>query len=179
MCAKPTEDQYSDADVITLPGGLVGLPALQRWVLLENDPVMPLKWLHSLDREGFRLPVIEPGWFDPDYAFDLDDRAEAALAAAEAGELAVMIVTTVHPGGERVTGNLAAPLIVNINSRKGLQYVLDDRKYSLHAEIDSVRFGMALSAAEAGAEAADAETSVDRCARPEYAEDGDPVLVDG
>ena len=30
-----------DADLILLPEGLVGLPELKRWVLLENDPPLP------------------------------------------------------------------------------------------------------------------------------------------
>lgn len=175
MNAKPIDAVTRDQDVIHLPDGLVGLSELKRWVLLENDPPLPIRWLHCLDREGFRLPVAEPGWFDPEYAFDLDDRAEAALGATEAADLAVMIVTTVHPGGERVTGNLAAPLVVNIHSRKGLQYILDERKYSLRAEIDSVRFGLAMTAAEGDA----ADSSVDSVAASEYSEDGEPVLMDG
>ena len=164
-----------DMDLILLPEGLVGLPELKRWVLLENDPPLPIRWLASLDREGFRLPVTEPGWFDPDYAFDLDDRAEQALQVRRAEDLAVLIVTTVTAGGERITGNLTAPLVVNIHSRKGLQYILDDRKYSLHAEIDSVRFGLAI--AEPDSDAAD--SSVDSAAPAQYSEDGEPVLVDG
>ena len=176
MIAMSHDDTRThDTDVIHLAEGLVGLPDLKRWVLLENDPPLPIRWLASLDRDGFRVPVTEPGWFDPDYAFELDDRAERSLEAARAEDLAVLIVTTVGAGGESVTGNLAAPIVVNIHSRKGLQYILDERKYSLHAEIDSVRFGLAIAETESDA----VDSSMDSAAPARYSEDGEPVLVEG
>ena len=87
---------YQQQDVILLKDGLVGLPAFKRWVLMEMDPPMPLKWLQSLDNPEFRLPVTEPEYFNPDYAFDLDDKYVATLENPVADDLAVLIVTTVY-----------------------------------------------------------------------------------
>lgn len=67
--------------------------------------------------------------------------------------MVTLIITTVHPGGERLTGNLAAPLLVQPVTRRGAQLVLDDQRWPLRQEMDYVRFGLA---AQAGAaEAAD------------------------
>lgn len=150
-----------EEDVIVLSDGLVGLPDLKRWMLADMDPPMPMKWLVSRDRPGFRLPVADPCYFDPEYAFELDDRADAFLGHPAASDLAVMIVSTVHAGGERITGNLAAPIVVNINGRNGLQCILDERNYCLHQEIDYVRFGADVTVCEAVPGDADAESGAE------------------
>lgn len=140
---------FDEKDVILLEDGLVGLPRLRRWMLVDMDPPMPLKWLQSVDRPGFRVPVADPVYYDPGFAFELDDRAEDRLGAPAASDVVVMIVSTIHPGGERITGNLTAPIVVNVRNRKGLQCILDERNYCLHQEIDYVRFGLDLAAGEA------------------------------
>jgi len=160
MSSKP-ETIHRKADEIILSEGLVGLPNLKRWVLKDMDPPMPLKWLESLDRPGFRLPVTDPVYFDTEYSFELDDKAERLLANPQAEDLVVMIVTNILDGGERVTGNLAAPVVVNVNNRNGLQCILNEQNYCLHHEIDYVRFGNDIAAIEAESGISEADGSVD------------------
>ena len=159
MSSKP-ETIHRKADEIILSEGLVGLPKLRRWVLKDMDPPMPLKWLESLDRPGFRLPITDPVYFDQEYAFELDDHAERLLANPKVEDLVVMIVTNILDGGERVTGNLAAPVVVNVNNRNGLQCILNEQNYCLHHEIDYVRFGSDIAAIEAESGISEADGSV-------------------
>jgi len=160
---------------IHLVEGMVGLPGLQRWELADNDPPMPLMWLQSLDRPGFRVPVTDPGYFDSNYSFDLNCEAESKLGTSSVEDLVVMIVTTVHQGGQKVTGNMTAPIVVNTKTWKGLQCILDDRKYSLHQEIDYVRFSSDLPAED---DSATSETPVDKHLVEETADYADPVLIE-
>ncbi len=127
--------------VITMPEGLIGLPAMRRWVLKEPDQPMPLKWLESVDRPGFRLPVIDPWYYHDGIVFDLSDHEEELLGRPSADQVVVLIVSRVYPGGEKITGNLAAPIVLHPEKRLGVQCICDERKYSLHREIDYVRFG--------------------------------------
>jgi flagellar assembly factor FliW len=139
------ELRYAERDVITLPEGLVGLPSLKRWILLDMDRAVPLKWLQSLDDGAFGLPVTTSEFYAADYAPRLADPAVARLGG-DPREVTVLIVTTVHPGGAQLTGNLAAPLLVQPATRLGLQQVLDDPRWPLRQEIDYVRFSLAIQA---------------------------------
>ena len=47
----------------------------------------------------------------------------------EVDDLVTLIITTVHPGGTQVTGNLLAPLVLDSESRRGAQLTQDDAKY--------------------------------------------------
>jgi len=139
-----------ESDVLFFPAGLVGLPQLQRWILVDMDPPLPMKWLQSLDREGFRVPVTDPGFFSEKYSFEIDDVAQKALEAEGIDDIVVMIISTVQAGGGSVTGNLSAPLVVNVTSRVGVQCVLEGSNYDMHKEIDDRRFGDACLAYTAG-----------------------------
>ncbi len=138
--SSATRRDHQPDRVITLPNGLVGLPDLKRWVLMEMDPPLPLRWLTSLDREGFRVPVASPDLFTESYGFELPDEARRLFGGTSGLDLAVMIISTIHPGGEKITGNLAAPLIVETGTRIGLQSILDDRNLSMRKDLDRDRF---------------------------------------
>ena len=169
---------YQEKDVILMKDGLVGLPAFKRWILMEMDPPMPLKWLQSLDNPEFRLPVTEPEYFNPDFAFDMDDKYVAALDHPVAEDLAVMIVTTVHPGGEKITGNMVAPIVLDIEKRIGVQCVLDDKNLTMHQEINYALFGVAVQAFAREKNADMEKTAVDNEKSKEYSEARKEALVE-
>jgi flagellar assembly factor FliW len=154
------ELRYAERDVITLPDGLVGLPSLKRWILLDMDRAVPLKWLQSLDDGAFGLPVTTSDYFAADYTPRLAEPAVARLGG-DPRDVAVLIVTTVHPGGAQLTGNLAAPLLVQPATRLGMQQVLDDPRWPLRQEIDYVRFSLAIQAAAAAGNEMTAEPAVE------------------
>ncbi len=138
--------EYRADRVITLPEGLVGLPRLRRWIMLDMDRDLPLKWLQSLDDAAFGLPVVSPEFYDAEAIVDEVGEVAARLGGAEGDALAILIITTVHAGGTRLTGNLAAPLVVHTGTRRGAQLVLGDPRWSLRQEIDYARFGLAVQA---------------------------------
>jgi len=148
--ARPQEDRKWAQREILFPQGLVGLPGLRRWILVDMDPPLPMKWLQSLDREGFRLPVIDPGYYVEEYAFSVDGPSQQLLATDDVDDLLVMVISTITSGGNSVTGNLSAPLIVNYRNRRGVQMILTDGDYPLRQEIDQGRFGAAVAACLAG-----------------------------
>lgn len=161
--ARFGELTYADRDVITLPEGLVGLPRLRQWILLDMGAGLPLKWMQSIDDGAFGLPVTTPDYFDQDYAPRVPPETLQALGGG-AAELVTLVITTVHPGGARLTGNLAAPVVLLPSTRRGAQLVLDDKRWPLQQEMDYVRFGLA---AQAGAAAAAAPTADLIAAPPE------------
>jgi len=148
---------------LTFRDGLVGLPDLKRWILVDMDPPLPMKWLQSLDRVAFRVPVADPGFFHPDYGFEVQAPTLERLGVQDPQDLVVMVIATVGDGGSTVTGNLSAPLVVNSKNRNGLQLVLVDERYHLRHPIDQVRFGHACRiAGEQAGTGATAATAVDK-----------------
>ena len=65
------ELDYEQGDVIRLPDGLVGMPQLRNWLILEMGDDIPMKWFQSLDRGDFGLPVSNAWLFHDDYGFEV------------------------------------------------------------------------------------------------------------
>lgn len=136
---------YEAENVIELPDGLIGLPELQRWLLLDMDGTLPMRWLQSLDRPDFGLPVMPPVFFAEEYEIESSTTVQRCLSAAGEPELVTLIIATVHPGGELITGNLRAPLVVDVATRQGAQIALEDDRLSTRHEIDYFKFGLAVA----------------------------------
>lgn len=138
------ELNYRSEDVINLPEGLVGMPSLRNWLILDMGDDVPLKWFQSLDRADFGFPVTQPWFFHDDYEVQVTRGVQDTLGTAQVDDLTTLIITTVHPGGEKVTGNLLAPLVVDTETRKGAQLTLDDGRYAMRQEINYMKFGLAV-----------------------------------
>ncbi len=135
---------YREEDMIHMPEGLVGMPDLHNWLILELGDEIPMKWFQSLDRGDFGFPVSQPAFFADSYDIPLPPATHELLQGQEGEWLAVMIISTIHQGGTRITGNMLAPLVVNVDSRKGMQLVLDDPDLSVQQEINYLKFGLAV-----------------------------------
>jgi len=136
---------YDAGDVIELSEGLIGLPMLRRWLLLDMDRNVPMRWLQSLDRPDFGVPVMPPVFFAEAYEVHAASSARRQLAPEGEPDLVTLIIATVHEGGERITGNLRAPLVLDASTRRGAQLALDDDRLSTRQEIDYFKFGLAVS----------------------------------
>jgi len=142
------ELEYDEKDVIHLPSGLIGMPTLQRWLMLDMEAGVPLKWLQSLDRNDFGFPVTEPSFFCEPYEIDTPARVRQVTGARSSDDLVTLVITTIQAGGEKITGNLLAPLIIGSESRQGLQLSLDNGDWSSRQEIDYLKFGLAVQSLE-------------------------------
>ncbi len=152
------ELEYQDHDVITLSEGLVGMPNLKNWIILEMGDEVPMKWFQSLDRGDFGFPVTQPFLFHDEYDINLNKAELIRLGSSGQEDIVTLIITTVHAGGDKVTGNLLAPLVVDTESRRGMQLTIDDSKYGLRQEINYFKFGLAVKSDSGDDVASNAKT---------------------
>jgi flagellar assembly factor FliW len=147
------ELDYRNEDVIHLPEGLVGMPQLRNWLILEMGDGGPMKWFQSLDRGDFGFPVSQAYLFHDDYEFPLSNATGTRLGNQHPDDIATLIITTIHAGGDKVTGNLLAPLVIDTETRRGVQLNLGETSYGIQQEINYFKFGLAVNSetAEDGA----------------------------
>jgi len=144
MTVRFGEFEYRDEDVIHLADGLVGMPDLRSWIILEMGDDVPMKWFQSLERGDFGFPVAQPYLFHDEYEVKVGPGMRSQLGTKDPDDLATLIITTVHPGGAKVTGNMLAPLVIDTESRFGCQLTIDDAKFSMRQEINYFKFGLAV-----------------------------------
>ncbi|OQX83788.1 MAG: hypothetical protein B6D63_05650 [Candidatus Latescibacteria bacterium 4484_7] len=122
--------EVNEKDIIQFEKGLIGMPELKRFVLMDFEGPTPLHWLQSLDNREIGFVVSDPTLFADEYSIVLDKNAQEMLEIEKGDELVVMIVVTVKDNGREITGNLLGPIVVNASRRRGCQIVLDGTPYT-------------------------------------------------
>jgi flagellar assembly factor FliW len=120
-----------DIPVIELVHPMPGFPDLARFALVQVDDDGVLCSLTSLDRPGLRFLVVPPVQFFPDYAPEVEEDVLGDLGTAAVDDLLVLCVLTAGESLATTTANLAAPLVVDTVTHRGLQVVLDDPSLSV------------------------------------------------
>jgi flagellar assembly factor FliW len=115
------------SDQLTLPDGLIGLPALANFRLEAVDGG-PLLDLISSDDPDFRFIVVGADDVRPDLRPALVDRALAADGDT------ILVMLSVHGEPPAITLNLAGPIVAAPDG-VGRQVVLEDEHFPVRAQL--------------------------------------------
>lgn len=121
------EFTVAESALIFIPGGVVGFPKEERFVLLEHKP--PFSWLHSIDNPNLGFVVVDGAEFGEGYTIPIpygDPRCDLT----KEDEYATLVIVSVRSAPAITTANLKAPVIVNLRTRQGVQLIIDDSQYS-------------------------------------------------
>lgn len=112
------------SDILTFDQGLIGLRACRRWVVLADAHNSALGWLQSIDEPESALGVVSPRRFVSDYQLRIARQDLAPLQLVHATDAQVVVIVSRHPEGLAL--NLRAPLVINVDGRKGRQVIAKD-----------------------------------------------------
>ena len=128
------EIEIDDDKIICFDGGIVGFPDLKRFALMHDEPDddggQGLSFLVSLDEPAFAMPVVNPLIVKDNYNPVVEDDYLIPLGEMKEEDMLVLVTVTVPHDITKMTVNLMAPFIVNADTRKAVQVILDeDDKY--------------------------------------------------
>jgi len=109
-----------------MPEGLIGLPDFKRFQLIVDPESLPFVVLHSIEGDSIQIPALEPVGFVEDYKLNIgdEDAAMLGLKGADSNPLILNVATIKSFEPQKVTLNLAAPIIINRRTRVGKQVLL-------------------------------------------------------
>lgn len=123
------EIEIQDDKIITLDKGIVGFPDLKRFTIIydtEKEGKTTIMWFQSLDEPQFAMPVVVPGDIVPDYNPTVNDELLEPLGELTEENLYVLVTIKVPKNIEEMTINLKAPIIINTDTLKGGQIIVED-----------------------------------------------------
>lgn len=119
-----------DSKLITFPQGIIGFPELKDFLLIhDGEGNSNVKWMQSVQEPAFAMPVVDPLAIIPDYNPDIEDELLKPLGGVTPENMLVLVTITVPREIEKMTVNLKGPIVINSESRKAGQLIIDDEKY--------------------------------------------------
>lgn len=125
--------EISPERVIEFPAGLPGFEDARRFSLFHPEGGEPRYFiLQSLDFPDLAFTVADPGTLGFTYEIELSDEETAAIAMTDASQVAVVVMLLKdEAAGTGVRANLNAPLVINLETRKGLQHLFSRLDYQV------------------------------------------------
>ena len=123
-----------------MPQGLIGFPELKDYILLDHDKDSPFKWLQSLDDGAIAFVLINPLLFNPEFEVEVTEAEVSDLDLTNEEDAVISVIITMPSNPQNMTANLKAPLVFNLQNRKGKQIILNDSRYTTrHNVMDEMK----------------------------------------
>lgn len=140
------EVEVDQSRIIRFEEGIYGFENLKDYAILydtEDTEMQAFCWLQSIDDSEICLPMIDPiSWF-PTYSPEIRDEHILKIGELNENDLSVFAVIVVPDKFEDITANLKAPVIVNKETYKGIQVIVEGEEYqvrhNLYAQIEAAK----------------------------------------
>ena len=111
--------------LFSFPEGIAGFEDCRRFKVFHEEGKTTVFWLQSVDDVAVAFPIVAPESLDIEYQIELSDADCALIDLQDAKDIAVaVIVYRDEAEGGKIGANTRSPVILNLNSRKGMQKVL-------------------------------------------------------
>lgn len=121
---------------IYLPDGLLGFEELKRYVIVEEDPTHPFRWLVSQDVPEIMFVIVDPVLvYGTDYVVPLAESDRDVLDLAEEDGTQTWVLVAPIEGPERFAANLKGPVVLNTRNRVAKQVVVYNPAYAFRHPI--------------------------------------------
>lgn len=115
--------------LIVLESGMIGFPDMQHFALIfdaDKEDGGRIKWLQSMDEPETAFPVMDPTLVKKDYNPVINDEILKPLGELTDENILVLSTVTVPKQLEKMSINLKAPVIINTDTGKGAQIIVED-----------------------------------------------------
>lgn len=122
--------EVSRDTIFEFPRGLLGLEERRQWCVLHHEELEHLAWLQSIDDPELALLLVNPDELFSDYVVQLEppdlEPLELSEAQAHSTSPPVIMRVVIRPmeRSPNFVVNVRAPILFNLDNRKGMQVSL-------------------------------------------------------
>ena len=122
---------FQDDEILYFEDGLFGFEEYKKFGLIrfdnENGNILCLQ---SMENSELAFPVLNPFAFLKEYRPCLSEEELKKLDLHTSEEALFYNICVIRPALETSTVNLRCPIVINPETRKSAQIILDNREYS-------------------------------------------------
>ncbi|SHO48744.1 flagellar assembly protein FliW [Anaerocolumna xylanovorans] len=135
------EIDLEEDKIIEFPQGVMGFEEYIKYTILydiEEGEKPMISWLQCVEEPGLAIPVMNPLYVKADYNPTIEDALLTPLGEISDENALVLVTITVPEDKTKVTVNLKAPFIINSDTRKGCQIIVENNDYPVRYNIYEV-----------------------------------------
>ncbi|MBX3354923.1 MAG: flagellar assembly protein FliW [Phycisphaeraceae bacterium] len=125
--------EVDEGRLIDFPGGLLGFANARRFALLQPDARGVFFWLQSTENPDLAFVVTDPALWADDFAAPLRPEQVSEIGLNDPSEAQTFVI--VNRRGAVLTANMQGPLVISAVTRRGVQVVLAERRWSTRHEL--------------------------------------------
>lgn len=126
---------YEENEIISFERGIPGFDYLKKFIIKEVGEDSPFGILQSIEDKDIGFIIISPFMINNSYEIKLNEEILKNLNIEKEEEVVLYSLVTLSEKAENITANLKAPLVINIKSKKGEQYILDKEEYKIKTKV--------------------------------------------
>jgi flagellar assembly factor FliW len=124
------DKEVPDDALLTFPEGVIGFRDATRFVMFECTDDGLFKWLQSCDRPDLAFVICEAGAIVANYQILIGDKERQVLKLEKSEDAVVCLILVIPKDPSEATANLLGPLVMNTETRLGMQIVVVNPQYS-------------------------------------------------
>lgn len=138
------EINLSEDKIVTMERGMLGFEEYKKYTILfdsEKEGRPNVSWFQSVEEPGLAFSVINPMAVMEDYNPIVEDELLKGLGDITEENIVVLLPLTVPQDVTQMSANLKAPIIINADTRKGAQVVVENEEYEIKYKIYDILKG--------------------------------------
>jgi flagellar assembly factor FliW len=124
------DKEVPDEALLTFPEGVIGFRDATRFVMFECSDDGIFKWLQSCDRPELAFVICEASVLVQNYQILIGEKERQVLKLEKAEDAVVCLILVIPEDPMETTANLLGPLVMNTETRLGMQIVVVNPQYS-------------------------------------------------
>jgi len=129
---------YSLDDIVRFPDGVPGFEHLQEFLVVTREECAPFVFLAALADPEVALPLLPLAYAaGAEGGVPVDVHAALQSEARAGGTLACYTVVSIGPDAREVIVNLRAPVVIDLDARRGSQVIVPDETLPVSAPLKS------------------------------------------
>lgn len=129
-------DQQED-QVIDFPFGLPGFEMLTKFLVVELPDYPPFHMLQSLEEPDVTMLILNLNLLKISSSVKIQSRELDKIGIKGKKESYLFVILKINSDSRQFTANIRAPLVINVDDRRGFQVILDDDKLSIEHPLEN------------------------------------------
>ncbi len=124
------DKEVPDDALLTFPEGVIGFRDATRFVMFECSDDGIFKWLQSCDQPELAFVICEASIVIPNYEIVIGEKERQTLQLSQPEDAVICLILVIPKNPVEATANLLGPLVMNAETKVGMQVVVVNPQYS-------------------------------------------------